>query len=278
MPTLPVPSGGSNIHGGDLPVSDGNDVLEEFADTHKAPITSPVRDDICDAFAVSHIVYQDVASAALAQTDPVYATDDFLVSKALEHSVTPLPGEDPEHLRPRIYAVPEVVTPDAIVDLVNSLIAPYTVKECQLIEPELDGWFVSDGTPTTWDSFIGSQPRYPDRYYEDDEVENGGFFLSNNASGDSIVSAGFYRNFHLRIPPLDSADTLFAFVIDAADEIMSIGDGSDTSGAESDGSVATSVFADGGLTEEELFAAIVGGVEAIKGQSISWSVLIDESL
>lgn len=278
MPNLPLPVGGAGIGAGDLPVSDGSDVLAEFSDGHRLPETAPVRDAFCEAFAVTHLTYQDAAHVAIAQTDPLRATGDFLVAKALEREIVPFVGETPASIRSRMFSAPELVSPNAIVNAINTLISPYTDKECEFLELDLDGIFVHDGTVTEWDGFfLDGNPRYPDRYYIDDAAENDGFYLENNLPGGPLISFGYRRNFHIRLPSLDAADDILAFAIDSDDEIMAIGDGSDTSGAESDGSVATSVFFDG-VTAEELYAAIVNKVESIKGQGMTWSVIVDEAL
>lgn len=278
MPVLPAPLGGTSLAGGDLPVSDGDDVLDEFSAVHKQPAAAPVRDDFCEAFAVSHLVYQDAAAHALAQTDPLRASGDHLIRIALERNVVPYSGESPRSLRARLFSPPAIVTPQAIVDAVNDLLAPVSDIECELVELELDGLYVHDGTVTTWDSFIGAQHRYPDRLYLEDVAENGGDYLENNNPGDiTLISQGLPRNFHLRLPVLDAVDEDFAFAIDSDDEVLAISDGTDASGAESDGSVVTFVFGDGN-TSEEIYAAIVGIVESIKAQGITWSALADSSL
>lgn len=278
MPSLPLPPGGCALSGGELPVTDGTDVLVEFSGVHRQPKAAPVRDAFAGAFAVSHVEYQDASAYAAALCDPTRATGDYLRSLAVEHDVTPGVGEDEEVLRSRLFSAPEIVTPAAIVAAVDSILAPLTTKRSQLFELELDGLFVHDGTPTAWDGFIGAEPRYPDQYYIEDAAENGGFFIDNqHAPPGALISSGLARSFHLRIPALEAIDEDFAFAIDAVDEVMAIGNGSDTSGAESDGSVATSLFRDS-LTFEEAYAAIVGNVESIKGQGISWSAYVDPTL
>lgn len=277
MPLLPLPVGGSGLAGGDLPVSDADDVLKEFDDVHRAPEVAPIRDAFVEAFAVGNITYQDLAEYAIAQCDPLRATGEYLAGLAAEREVPPAQGESEESLRARLFAAPSIVTPDAIAAAVNAILAKHTTKECEVVELELDGWYVHDGTVTAWDSFIGASPRYPDRLFPDDATENGGDFVKNSDPGGAIPARGLVRSFHIRLPVIDAADEDFAFAIDATDAIMAIGDGSDTAGAESDGSVATSVFVDS-RTVEEAFAAIVGAVESIKGQGMSWSAYVDPNL
>lgn len=282
MPTLPLPPGGAALHGGDLPVSDGSDVLAQFADAHRRPEAALVRDSLADAFSRIHITYQDESAALLAQLDPRRATGDALLELAIEHGVTLRTGEDLESLRARIFTSPDVVSPAAIVKAVNALLAPYTTMECELVEPEVDGWFVEDGTSTEWGAFLGTpgtqiRPHYPDRYYADDSAENGGFVIANNDPGGLIVSRGYPRNFHLRLPDIAASDADFAFCIDSSTEIMAISNGTNASGSELDGTVITFIF-NSAQTSDEVYDAIVGLVESIKGQGVSWSALVDPSL
>lgn len=271
-----MPSGGSGLSGGDLPVSDATDVLREMPEIIRRPATAPVRDAFCEAIAETHRQYQDSAAYSAAQCDPTRATGDYLVSLALEREVVPTAGETEADLRARLFSAEDLVSPQAIINRLNALLSPHTDKLVHLVELELDGWFVHNGT-AEWDSFVGVDPRYPDRFYVDDADENDGFYIEQNQPGGAVPSNGLKRCFHIRIPVLDAADEEFAFAIDADDEIMAIGDGSDTSAAESDGTGATSVFTVG-ATAEELCAAIVGIVDSIKGQGISWSAMVDPEL
>jgi hypothetical protein len=266
MPLLPLPAGGSAIGGGDLPVSDEKDVLAEFPGTHKAISFAPVRDAFVAAWTVGFTKYQDVAAEAAAQSDPLRATGDYLKTFANEHGVIPGANESEESIRQRMFRAPEIVTPDVIVSGVNAILAPFTSALCTLSELELDGYFVHDGT-AEWDSFIGADPDYPERYYDD---------VPSLLPGGAVPSSGLPRSFVLRIPPLEDNDDTVSFVSDTDDGIF-IGDGSDTSGAETDGSVATSVFIDPQLSDD-LYAQIAGYVESIKGQGMSWSLIVDPAL
>lgn len=266
MPLLPLPTGESALIGGDVPVMDGADVLAEFPSPHKNPAAAPVRDAFVAAWAEGFLAYQNIAAEAAGQSDPLRATGDYLKSFANEHGVVPGAGESEESVRSRLFQAPEIVAPDVIVDGVNAMLATFTTGVCTLSELELDGYFVQDGT-ADWDSYVGADPDYGDRYYDD---------MPSLLPGGAVPSSGFPRSFMLRIPPLEDNDDTLSFVTDTVDGIF-IGDGSDTSGAESDGSVATSVFVDPKLADD-LYAQIAGYVESIKGQGISWSLVVDPAL
>jgi len=280
MPSLPLPPGGAPLDGGDVPVSDDADVLAELPRPYQLPETAPVRDAFCEAFAEGFYLYQRLASYAAAQCDPTRATGEFLREIAEERGVVPGPGESDADLRSRLFDAPNIVTPAAIYDRVNAILARTTTKKCTLSELEVDGLFIHDGTVTEWDSFIGTSPRYPDRLYPDDAAENGGTYLEGSDPGGSIPGTGLPRSFYMRLPDLAASDEDFAFIGDptASDEVFSvIGDGSDTSSSESDGTGATSIF-ESTLTSEEIYATIVGLVENIKAQGIAWAVYVDPNL
>lgn len=283
MPTLPLPLGGAALHGGDLPVSDGSDVLAEFADTHRRPDTAAVRDAFVDSFSRAHVSYQDESAALLAQLDPRTTSGDALLQLAVEHGVTPGVGEDPEVLRARIFASQDVVTPNAIVNAVNALLAPYTTVQCQLVELEMDGIFIDDGT-AAGSAFIVTlgtinNPHYPDRYYADDTVENGGFSLSNNQPGAGLLSQGNLRSFHLRLPEIAASDDDFSFCIDADfTDIMAIFDGTQTDSADTTLTSSNNFIFNSTQTSDEVYAVIVATVESLKGQGISWSAIVDPYL
>lgn len=267
MPELPLPTGDTCLTGGDLPVSDDTDVLAEFPRPHKNPAQAPVRDAFTAGFAEGHKAYQNIAARAAAQCDPMRATGDYLKSFAEERSVIPGASETEASVRSRLFQAPEIVTPDAIADGVNAILALYTDKQCTLSELELDGYFVHDGT-ATWDSFIGCDPDYPDRYYDD---------VPSLLPGGAVPSRGYSRSFLLRIPPLEDNDETVSYVLDFDDEGIYIGDGTDTAGSETDGTVATSAYVDSQFADD-IYTRVVGYVESIKGQGISFSVVVDPAL
>lgn len=266
MPQLPLPAGESSLAGGDLPVSDAQDVLNEFPIPHRKMETATVRDAFTESFGVGHIKYQTLSARAAAQCDPMRATGDYLRAFAEERGIIPGANESDESIRTRLFAAPEIVTPEGIRAVVNRLLAGYTDTECTVSELDLDGWFVHDGT-AEWDSFVGADPDYGDRYYEEQPwLQPGG----------AVPSWGLPRNFVMRIPPLEENDTTVSYALDDEDGIF-IGDGSDTAGAESDASVAFSVFVNP-KTADELYKMVVGVVETIKGQGITWTLHVDPSL
>jgi hypothetical protein len=272
MPTLPLPLGTAVLHGGDVPVSDEADVAAEFPRPHRTPTAAPVRDAFTGGWTAGFLEYQNIAARAAAQSDPLRATGDYLKSFAEEHSVIPGADESEESVRSRLFSAPDIVTPDAIVRGVDALLAPYTTKTCRFSELELDGFFVHDGT-AEWDSFVGTDPDYPDRYYDD---------LPHRLPGGAVPSSGYLRSFLLRIPALEDNDDAVSFAFDAPvslvpSDITDDYEGIFVADGTGDGTVGLSVYTSP-QRADYLYAAIVGLVTSIKGQGFSWTLLVDPTL
>src|SRR5437870_3747490 len=121
MPLLPLPSGETSLAGGDLPTSEPEDVLSEFARPHRNPASAPVRDAFAAAWNAGLTAYQNIAARAAAQSDPTRATGEYLTGYAEERGVIPLSNETESQFRDRLFDAPEIVTPKAIVGVVNAL-------------------------------------------------------------------------------------------------------------------------------------------------------------
>lgn len=266
MPTLPLPYGPS-LSGGEVPVSGPEDVLAEFSTPQRNAETAPVRDAFCEAFSDAFVEYQNEAADAAAQCDPLRATGDYLLDIAEERDTPVGRGETDEEIRARIFETPSIVTPDAIIEAVNAILARVSTKTCTASELNLDGWFVNNGS-SVWHSFVGANPEYPDRYYED---------LPQQLPGGAVPSSGLPRSFFLRIPTLEGASNQFTWVTNDATNMSFVGDGSDTAGSESSGDIGYFVFANP-QTADDLYATIVAVVTAKKGQGVTWSLLVDDRL
>ncbi len=247
MPTLPIPLAET-----DLVVTSADDVLSEFSVPQKNPETAPVRDAFGNAFGEGFKEYQLQSTRAAGQSDPLFATGDYLREYALEHEVTPIIGESDDELRIRIFASPNIVTPVSIEAAINEIIAP---RVCFISELDLDGWFIHSDAPSVWDSFVGADPNYPDRYYDE---------LPNTLPGGCVPSNDIPRSFFVRIPALDAQDSEFEF----------IGDTFFVSGDMTDPDNNFYMFQNQ-QSSSNLYDAVVARVESIKGQGITWSLLID---
>lgn len=282
MPTLPF-SAPVAIDGGELPVRSTEDVLALLPAEVRRSVSAPVRDALVAALTEILREYQRRSSQGAALGDPLRATGAPLHGLASDHEVWKQPGESEEDLRARMLALAEVVTPDVIITAVNRILEPFTDLRAKYFESELDQWFVGDGTEA-WDSFVfdgleEASPYYPDRFYPEDEAENGVAFESREVLGAWVFSDGLGRHFVLRLPVLDAIDDLGSYAFDdtVEDDGMFVADGTDDSGAESDGSVISFVVEDEARADE-LYAVIVSTVELIKGQGMRWSAYVDPLL
>lgn len=264
MPFLPLPS--ETTLGSEIPVSSTSDVLAEFATPQRNPETAPNRDAIAEAYADGFVEYQNAAERAAAQSDPLRATGNYLKAYADEHQVIPLPGESEDSLRARLFDSPQIVTPEAIEAIINEVISPLT---CKISELDMDGWFIHASMPgvgdqSVWDSFVGTEPNYPDRYYDDQpSLRVGGCVPSNNLP----------RSFHVRIPSLNAQDESYDYMGTFA-IVLQDGTFSTTGWFVGDD---LNIYHDQ-ATSVDKYNTIIARVEKIKGQGISWSMIVDPTL
>lgn len=256
MPLLPLPEGETDLSGGDLPVVEESDTLVVFPRPIKAPESAPVRDTFVSGWTQGFITYQNIAAYAAAQSDPMRATGEYLLSFADERSIVRVPGESEESVRSRLFKAPEIVTPQAIVDGVNEILADVTDDTCRLIEPNLDGWFVQVGAGNAYNCYVGAAPDAIDRYWDVDPAF---------APRACYPSSGRPRSFVLQIPQFNTTEQNFAFI---------------PATNSSSGPFALSTNLSGGMyvyqdpqTASAVYSKIVAFVERVKGQGISWALV-----
>lgn len=286
MPSFPT-SGSVPLAGGELPVRSPGDVLALLPPEVRNSVSAPVRDALAEALTAILQEYQRRSSRGAALGDILRAKGKALDGLAADRQVYRQPGETDEALRMRVLALADMVTPAAIVAAVNFILAPFTTLRCKYFESELDQWFVNDGSIATFDSFVHvadnvaqSSPRYPDRMYADEATENDGDVVeAREVLGAWSFADDIGRYFVLRLPQLEAVDDLGSYAFDdtVTDDGMFVADGSDTSGAESDGSVTSFLYTDQ-VQSDELYAAIVSTVEILKGQGFRWQAYVDPLL
>lgn len=258
----------------DLPVATSADVLAVLPAFVRASDTAVVRDAI---IAMLTAIFQEMqvrSEYAAWQSDILYASGIYLDGLGKDRGFTRIQGElDPQY-RVRILQVPQLVTPTAILLAVNNIISPYTTYTSKYFESIVDRWFVTDGT-LPWHSFIGANPSYLDRLYEDDVTANGTYIPGREAAGAWAFSDTKGRYFVIRAPSLTGSDDQHAFILTGAGSF--IADGSNTAGTEADGTVATFMFGDR-ETSLNIYSAIVSMVNRIKGASIRWMLYVDPTI
>ncbi len=278
MPTLPAPLPFVPA-GGELPVVDADDVRRALpAQMQGDAASAPVREGLVAAQTAMFLEWQYASANAAAQSDPTRASDFYLDGQGEDRSTLRQPGENDDAFRARMLAVPDIVTPAAIIAAVNAILAPYTAIECQLFEG-LDRWFPSDGlVASRWLSFIGAPPDYGDRYYTERPNANpGGAWVFGDDNG---------RYFVIRVPTLANLDGSHFYLYDGSVNEDQIGgqvgrawihDGTNTGGTEANGHVAS--FVNVGLgTALDVYQAIANTVQAIKGQGVRWQLIDSPAL
>lgn len=273
MATLPLPSG-SSLAGGDLPVSSNNDVLVVFPRFVKILDNAAVRDALIEALTNIMINYQNQSDNDVLMSDVLSAVDSALVDLGADRGVFKAEGESDEDYRTRIISIPEVITPEAIVDVVNSLLEPFTTIECQYCESILDRWYVGTSDARTWHSYVFDNltdlaPGYKDRLYKEYAANNFGYTRPNSdPCGARVFSDEKGRMFLIRIPDVSGIENLGAFP------------GSSSLGSRFfvGGVGVASPVRKIGTTVADLFNKIISTVESIKAHSIRWILWMDPKL
>jgi hypothetical protein len=316
MPSLPLPTSGADLSGGDLPVSSVDDVLGIWPSSLKTPDPAPIRDAVLAAIAAMFagqgyaLGYQDLAAYCAAQSDVLRATGIYLDGLFEDRDIRRQVGETDADYRTRGLAFQVVVTTDAIVAAVNSILAPASDKECQVFDATLDRAFLfSTDMPRPF-SAPGVQPQYLDRLYHEDLAVNGVARDNAEPGGMWVFSDAIGRYFVVRIPDLAPIDALLQLCysgtkLDPGDKTVPelggatpssspqpppgylsaaiggtglyTGDGTNAAGSEADGSVATFLYSNT-TDSSRVYETIVNTIERIKGHSIRWMLYVDPSL
>jgi hypothetical protein len=274
MPVLPVPQI-APVGGGDLPVTDESDIFSILPGLLKPSDPAPVRDAIISALTAMMLKYQELSSESVTYADVLRSIDSALTGLGEDRGVFRQEGETEENLRARILDIPNIVTPDAIMAAINSIIAPYTTIKAKYAESIQDRWYVG-ASPKDWHSFVWNSttnrpPFYPDRLYQDETSLHLGLFLPNlQPGGAQVYSDAFGRFFFIRIPDLSGIDQIGSFSNSASLPnrwFIATGGTGIASG------VRTS-----GTTVSDIFSLIVTTIERLKGNSIRYAVLMDPKL
>lgn len=265
---LPVPIDG------DVPVREAADVAKHWPPEVRRSETAPVRDALAEAMAATFVAYEGAASTAAAQSDPTRATGQYLEVHATEVGIFPQEGEKTEELRERLYATPEVTTPNAILEAANLVVSRYTNAKAQLCESILDRWFVTDGNPASevhsyvTDGTASVTPDYPDRRYD--------YRPQRSPTGALPFSDHNGRLFILRVPQIGAVVGSQTYVDDG------------TGGSEKHGFFATDgdlaanayhAFIYPGLAETlSAYQQIANSVDRLTGQGVRWVLWVDPKL
>lgn len=267
---------------GELPIYSSDDVQKLLPAPYKNSPKKPVLDAHLEALTEIALAWEDAATDAAAESDTATADDQYLDGQGEDHTVHRAADESNDDYRARMVATPKLVTVAAILEAVNSILAPLTTVQAELFDSILDRLFITDGT-LRWHSFIGANPQYFARLYPDDHVANGERVRPQSRPGGAWVGGDHVgRMLVLRVPNLGGLANHHAFVfsssaVDAATSIaidpkkrMFVGNGSQ--------STAASFVADTSITAQGVYQAIVDKINGVLGQSIRWKLVVDPHL
>lgn len=162
MPTLPAPPPFSLF--GDLVVRSAGEVRRFLPAAFRKAKDAPVRELLLGALVAMAREWQRRSSYAIEQSAVATATDQYLDGLVGDYGLARAQDESDQALRRRAMAVPEQVSPKALLGAINAVMGPHSSVPVRMLEPTLDGWFVHGGA-ATWHSFVGAPPDYPDRLY-----------------------------------------------------------------------------------------------------------------
>lgn len=296
MPQLPLPPllDGVPIDAGDIPVGSVEDVENEWSADVMGPEVAPVRDAIIAGQTAMLLQYQAQSRYAAAQSDVLRATGEYLDEIGGERSVFRQPSEvgaaGDVTYRARILTRPSVVDPLDVIAAANAILAPYTAISCRYAERS-DGVFLASSTASTWSSHLFQTgpspqqtsdapgphevPNYPDRLYPDATATGLQSIANRRPPGAMLNEDSYGRWFLLRAPDISLVDTTVAALETAAPADGSgfwLGSGTTTTDQN-----ATYLFSFVS-TVDQVYAALVGAVEAIRGHSMRWTLTVDPYL
>jgi hypothetical protein len=253
------------------PVQSADDVRAMFPFQAKGhPDLAPIREAITAGATGMFLAHQTATDYAAAQADVTRATSLYLDGQLTDRGVARAEDEEDEPYRERGLAVPNVVTPAAILARVNAILSQYTTIQAQLFHSVLDRTFIGAGTrPYAFiGRVVGFDPDYPDRNYDlrPNAHPHGAWVFRDTARG---------RLFVIRVPVLAGLDGTFTY--QARFGVVYGGVGAAYIGAGS-GHLAASFITTGEQSALAIYQTIANAIATIKGGSVRFILYADPSL
>jgi hypothetical protein len=265
---------------GALPVSSDADVLQLLPHEYREEETAPVRDALVHAHATQQEFYQEKADYAAAQSDIGRATGRYLQALGADRGFRKQDNESNDEFRSRTLAVPDLVTPGAIVDAVNAILAEVGAGECEYLESIADRLYVNEtGGTGICAGVVGATPINPTRLYPEDEAVNGAARPNASPGAAWTFDDHVGRFFVLRVPNLASLDSALPTPWSSSSTApnRSIGRGSlflrTSVGLANHGYLYANAS-----TALDTYKRICDTVAAIVGHSIRWMMISDTTL
>lgn len=287
MPSLPLDSVAVVAGAGDLPVNSAADVLALLPPAFKPDGSSPVRDALVAGLTQILEKWQERSGYAASQSDILRAVDRYLDGLANDHGFIRAGNIETDGLlRDRVLAVPELVSRQAILDVINPILARYSAIQARLFEVIPDRLFITNSdAPCAWRSYLEAEPDYPDRFYPEAAASNGGLFRAQSEPGRAWIFDKVGRGFMARLPEIHTPQSLHWFAFGPSHNFAGEGirtfvaNGTDASGSESRNTGTVAAFiASELLTSEQVYQSIVNAVDRVRGQGIRWELFTDALL
>lgn len=268
-------------------MSGTGDVLAVYPAEYKQEPEAPVRDALVGAQAALFTKYKKTSQYAADQANVARATRRYLDGQGEDRDVHRSGNEGDGPYRARVLAVPEVVTPLAIVAAVNAVLAPYTTIKAQYLESIQDRAYLRFHPPSELDDPVGRgcailehSPNYASRLYPEDEAVNGAARVQCSPGGAWLFGDRVGRYFVLRVPDLSPLDTVIpAMYFPMPGEPENLGGLSRRMFLRTTGSDPPKSFLyKKSTTALDVYGAIVSAVEAVIGHSVRWKMISDPKL
>ena len=264
-------------------VSSDSDVAAVLPAEYLEEPIAPIRDGLIHAHAEQQKAYQAKSDYATQQSDIGRATGRYLTALARDRGFIRQPDESDDDLRARALAVPDVVTPAAIVAAVNSILASVGAGECEYLESIADRLYVNNtGGTGACSGLLGVTPINPTRLYPEDFANGYVTAVRPNSSPGSAwaFSEEIGRYFILRVPNLASLDTSVPTPWQSASAVPQRALGTGTIFARTtSGGVQNQSFVYQGITAAlDTYRRIADTVNSLIGHSIRWMMISDSRL
>jgi hypothetical protein len=241
---------------------------------------APVRDGLVRAHAAQQIAYQEKSDYAAEQADIGRARGRYLTGLGSDRGFHRQGSEEDEDFRARALAVPETVTPDAIVAAVNAILASVGAGECQYLESVADRLYVNaTGGTGNYAGLLGVSPISPMRLYPEDAAIHGGSFRSNSSPGGAWVFGDHVgRFFILRVPNLASLDTAMPTPWSSSSTAAQRALGTGSLFPRNTAQQNQAFVYQNPHSALDVYKRIADTVSALVGQSVRWMMISDTRL
>lgn len=265
-------------------VSTTDDVLAVYPEEYKqADVTPPVQQAIVGAQLAMQLEWQSDSDYAAQQSDIASAQGRYLDGLVEDRGLARSSTEQDLFLRARALAVPQIVTPLAILAAVNAILSQYTTAKAQYLESVADRAYlrtIPPGDPTpppqNYAAVLDASPVSPMRLYPEDLAIHGAARTQCSPGGFWIFGDEIGRFFVLRVPDLSALDDQIPVLYDANAEPPAAAKGRLYLG---DASVVSQGFLyNNASTALDVYTAIASAVTAIVGHSIRWKMVSDPKL